>query len=163
MPVAPQPTNPLESQLAALGEIDFNFHVKPILSQNCYLCHGPDPSSREAELRLDLAEEAEDLLGAAPEALEDLPLEADQAIQRLEAADADWSFEFPVEQHPEKVKSMTFDKLAKVEGILQGIKGQYLVFDTGVINLRRFTSYEIEVTVSEATVSGDAEVQLSLL
>ncbi|MFK7845654.1 MAG: PSD1 and planctomycete cytochrome C domain-containing protein [Rhodothermales bacterium] len=48
----------VEEQLAALGEIDYNFHVKPILSQNCYLCHGPDASSREAELRLDLPEEA---------------------------------------------------------------------------------------------------------
>ncbi len=48
----------IEEQLAALGEIDYNFHVKPILSQNCYLCHGPDESSRKADLRLDLAEHA---------------------------------------------------------------------------------------------------------
>ena len=48
----------IEEQLASLGEIDYNFHVKPILSQNCYLCHGPDESSREAELRLDLEAEA---------------------------------------------------------------------------------------------------------
>ena len=34
-------------------KIDFNFHVRPILSNNCFLCHGPDPSSREADLRLD--------------------------------------------------------------------------------------------------------------
>lgn len=38
--------------------VDFNFHVKPILVQNCYLCHGPDPSSRKAELRLDTYEGA---------------------------------------------------------------------------------------------------------
>ena len=93
--------------------------------------------------KLDLAVKAEELLGAAPEALEDLPLEAGQAIQRLEATDADWDFEFPVEQHPDKVKSMTFDKLDKVEGILQGIKGQYLILDTGVINIRRHGGYEV--------------------
>ncbi|MDF4956873.1 DUF2797 domain-containing protein, partial [Vibrio parahaemolyticus] len=29
---------------------------------------------------------------------------------------------------------------------LQGIKGQYLIFDTGVINVRKFTSYEVEVS-----------------
>ena len=34
-------------------EIDFNFHIRPILSNNCYTCHGPDPSSRKAGLRLD--------------------------------------------------------------------------------------------------------------
>jgi len=35
-------------------KIDFNFHIRPILSDNCFLCHGPDASSREADLRLDL-------------------------------------------------------------------------------------------------------------
>ena len=29
-------------------EIDYNWHVRPILSENCFKCHGPDPSSREA-------------------------------------------------------------------------------------------------------------------
>ncbi len=39
-------------------QVDFNFHIRPILSNNCFLCHGPDPSSREADLRLDLEETA---------------------------------------------------------------------------------------------------------
>lgn len=39
-------------------KVDFNFHIKPILVQKCYLCHGPDPSSREADLRLDIFEGA---------------------------------------------------------------------------------------------------------
>lgn len=38
--------------------VDFNFHVRPILVQNCYLCHGPDPSGRKADLRLDTYEGA---------------------------------------------------------------------------------------------------------
>lgn len=37
-------------------QVDFNFHIRPILVQNCYLCHGPDPSSRKANLRLDTYE-----------------------------------------------------------------------------------------------------------
>src|SRR5262245_48775665 len=34
-------------------QIDYNWHVRPILSENCFRCHGPDPSSRKAGLRLD--------------------------------------------------------------------------------------------------------------
>jgi len=38
--------------------VDFNFHVKPILSDRCYACHGPDANTRKADLRLDLEESA---------------------------------------------------------------------------------------------------------
>jgi len=34
-------------------EIDFDRDVQPILSENCFHCHGPDAASRKAELRLD--------------------------------------------------------------------------------------------------------------
>lgn len=37
-------------------EIDFNFHVKPILSDRCFACHGPDKNQRKADLRLDTEE-----------------------------------------------------------------------------------------------------------
>ena len=39
-------------------QVDFNFHIRPILSNNCFTCHGPDSSSREAGLRLDQFESA---------------------------------------------------------------------------------------------------------
>lgn len=38
--------------------VDYNFHIKPILSDNCYTCHGPDANKRKAGLRLDLEESA---------------------------------------------------------------------------------------------------------
>jgi hypothetical protein len=38
--------------------VDFNLHVKPILSDRCYACHGPDANKREADLRLDQPEAA---------------------------------------------------------------------------------------------------------
>ena len=36
--------------------IDYNFHVKPILSDKCFACHGPDAQNQKAELRLDIEE-----------------------------------------------------------------------------------------------------------
>jgi hypothetical protein len=44
-------------------EISFNFHVKPILSDKCFLCHGPDAGTREAGLRFDTKEGAFAALG----------------------------------------------------------------------------------------------------
>ncbi|WP_114750585.1 PSD1 and planctomycete cytochrome C domain-containing protein [Pleomorphovibrio marinus] len=38
--------------------VSYNLHIRPILSENCFACHGPDANKREAGLRLDLEEEA---------------------------------------------------------------------------------------------------------
>jgi len=38
--------------------IDYNFHVKPILADKCYACHGPDENTRQADLRLDIEKAA---------------------------------------------------------------------------------------------------------
>ncbi len=49
----------LHSAAVSLPEqVDFNYHIKPILSDRCFACHGPDANKREAGLRLDLEEEA---------------------------------------------------------------------------------------------------------
>lgn len=53
--------------------------------------------------------------------------------------------EYPVLAYPDKVTSLSFDKQEVVEGKLQGIKGQYLIFDTGVINIRSHTGYKIHL------------------
>lgn len=50
---------------------------------------------------------------------------------------------YPVQRYPEKVKSHNFDKTPEISGELQGIKGQYLLLDTGVLNIRKFSSYHI--------------------
>jgi hypothetical protein len=39
-------------------KIDYNLHVKPILSDRCFVCHGPDKNKQKAGLRLDIAEDA---------------------------------------------------------------------------------------------------------
>ncbi len=53
---------------------------------------------------------------------------------------------YPVEAYPAKVTSLNFDKTSEVEGVLKGIRGQYLIFDGGrVLNLRTFSGYEVEL------------------
>ena len=42
--------------------VDFNFHIKPILSDRCFACHGPDDNAREGDVRLDEASFAFQLL-----------------------------------------------------------------------------------------------------
>ena len=55
---------------------------------------------------------------------------------------------YPVEEYPEKVKSLSFDKLYEIEGRLWGIKGQYLIFDDGtVLNMRKHAGYLVNLEV----------------
>ena len=84
-----------------------------------------------------------------------------QAIQPILDAKVQ-TLTYPVEQYPTKVVSLNLDKTPELSGTLLGIKGQYLIFDIGVINLRRFTSYEVEVT-TDALAPAAQEGQLSLL
>ena len=49
----------VEAEMASLpDQIDYNFHIKPILSDRCYACHGPDAQKREGDLRLDIKDQA---------------------------------------------------------------------------------------------------------
>ncbi len=57
---------------------------------------------------------------------------------------------YPVLQYPEKITSLSLDNADFVQGKLLGIKGQYLILDTGVINIRKFGGYEIEFITSFA-------------
>ncbi|BCU78351.1 DUF1553 domain-containing protein [Luteolibacter sp. LG18] len=53
---APRPEAPAAAEAALPKEITFNEHIQPILSENCYHCHGPDSGTRkpkDAPLRLD--------------------------------------------------------------------------------------------------------------
>ena len=53
---------------------------------------------------------------------------------------------YPVDRYPEKIVSHNFDKNPEVSGILLGIKGQYLMLDSGVLNMRKFAGYQLTLT-----------------
>lgn len=52
---------------------------------------------------------------------------------------------YPVQTPPLKVSALNFDKTPHISGTLHGIKGQYLIFEKGVLNVRKFGGYEIIV------------------
>lgn len=64
-------------------KIDFNFHIKPILSDRCYSCHGPDEGARKANLRLDTYEGAFQLLSNGDKAFIAGKPHKSQAIKRM--------------------------------------------------------------------------------
>lgn len=70
----------------------------------------------------------------------------EDAIKVIEDRET-YTFTYPVNEYPEKIKSISFDKMPDVEGTLLGIKGQYLIFDIGVLNIRKHTGYELECRV----------------
>lgn len=69
--------------------VDFNFDVKPILVQKCYLCHGPDPSSRKGGLRLDTEAGATQLLKSGNYAINRDHPDVSALLARIEHKDPD--------------------------------------------------------------------------
>ena len=92
---------------------------------------------------VDLAAVREQLFDSCREGLEALQQRFGlQAIQPLADAEA-VEIRYPVEAYPSKIASFDLDKNPLVEGTLLGIKGQYLILDTGVINIRKYTAYQV--------------------
>jgi hypothetical protein len=97
---------------------------------------------------VDLAAKRDQLLASAEPGLELLEQEFGlQALQRL-YNETVTEINFPVQEFPQKVKSFNLDKQPLVEGVLKGIKGQYLILDTGVINIRKYTAYNVQFTIN---------------
>ncbi|TQV89674.1 DUF2797 domain-containing protein [Aliikangiella coralliicola] len=96
--------------------------------------------------------EPRDILGEAEKLKSQLKEGIDSLITRfgedeIEPVESELvEIDYPVLEFPSKITSHNFDKNPVVEGTLKGIKGQYLIFDTGVINIRKFTSYEVSVS-----------------
>lgn len=56
------------------------------------------------------------------------------------------SIEYPVQQYPQKIKSIGFDKTPTIVGMLKGIKGQYLIFENNsVLNIRKHNGYFLQI------------------
>ncbi|PMB54647.1 hypothetical protein CLERM_057 [Coxiella-like endosymbiont] len=51
---------------------------------------------------------------------------------------------YPVLEYPNQIKALSFEKTPTITGFLLGIKGQYLILNTGVINIRKYAGYNVE-------------------
>jgi len=73
-----------------------------------------------------------------PELLED--------IEEIASPDAQLTLEYPAERYPDKVTSFNLDKDPLAAGRLDAIKGQYLLLDSGVINIRKYGGYLVSLS-----------------
>lgn len=121
--------------LSGLLEVIFKQHVADKTNWRTLL--------KQNALELDLAAKRDELFELCHEEIDELQQHYGlQAVQLIYDGELN-QFAFPVTEYPTKVTSFNFDKTPIVEGKLMGIKGQYLILDTGVINLRKFTSYHV--------------------
>lgn len=95
---------------------------------------------------IDLKAKAADLKPLINDALADLRLK--YGAESIEELDEDVvELTFPVTEYLPKISSFNLDKTPEISGVLLGIKGQYLIFDGGVINIRKYGSYHLNVHV----------------
>lgn len=79
----------------AIDSVDYNIHIRPILSDRCFKCHGPDANQRKANLRLDTREGALAALKDNSNAHAIVPGEADQSEVFLRVSSSDTSVQMP--------------------------------------------------------------------
>lgn len=93
----------------------------------------------------DLLNEARTLQDLAHSGLESLDLDVETVYAQPINAHTIQRLVYPLMTQPPTLKSLSFDKTPIIEGILLGAKGQYLVLDQGVLNIRKHTSYVVQV------------------
>jgi len=89
---------------------------------------------------IDLAAKRDEIIQLIPEEYQQYVLSDEEVLH----------INFPVNEYPVKVKSLSFDKTPVIEGRLMGIKGQYLLFEGGqVLNMRKHQAYVLEFCADE--------------
>lgn len=124
---------------SGLLEIILSQHISDKTNWRKMLQGNHDISEEEFKTKRDT------LLSQSAENIEQLlEKHGEQNFQRL--IDQEMvNISYPVLEYPAKVSSLNFDKTPEISGTLLGIKGQYLILDKGVLNIRKFAGYEIDV------------------
>jgi len=114
---SPTPQN-AEEELP--DSISYNYHVRPILSDKCFTCHGPDANKREAGLRLDLPEEAFKALKDNPSAHALVPFKPSTSEVFLRISSKDSAVMMPPKSS--NLKLTTYEITLLEKWIKQGAK-----------------------------------------
>ena len=115
----PELPDDVDSAMTLLpAELDYNQHVKPILSDKCFACHGPDKAKQKAGLRLDLARNAYGDLPKSPGkvAIDPGSLKNSEVFRRILSTDPDVMMPTP-ESH---LSLTTYEKAVLVKWIQEG-------------------------------------------
>ncbi len=124
-------------QLSGLVEVLFKEHVADKTNWRTLLKGNAED--------IDLKAKASELIPTIHSKLAELQERfGDSSIEQLDSTVINIGYD--VSEFPSKITSHNFDKQPEVVGTLIGIKGQYLIFDTGVINIRKYGSYEVTVS-----------------
>lgn len=71
-----------------------------------------------------------------------------EQIEMYSENDKIWEIHYPIENYPAKVKSLNLTKEPEFEGVLSGVRGQYLIFEDGkVFNVRGHEGFVVELTI----------------
>ncbi|MDP4680190.1 MAG: DUF1549 domain-containing protein, partial [Cyclobacteriaceae bacterium] len=110
----------LEAEKGLPEVIDFNFHVKPIISDKCYACHGPDKANQKADLRLDTEEGALAALGDKKDHAAIVPGKLNESHAYLRMISNDPEFSMPPPEFKLELSATEIATIAK--WIEQGAK-----------------------------------------
>jgi hypothetical protein len=96
---------------------------------------------------LDLATERDTLFEQLGTELDDLEDRFGEGEMEILEEEIQLNISYPVLEYPKKLKSLKLDTNPKISGVFLGIKGQYLLLDCGVINIRNHTGYQVSFGV----------------
>ena len=140
------------TQAMPIFRVDTRLHSG--LVETLFKDHVADKTNWQAMLKgsaepRDLSKARADLMADCATALD--ALQKERGIQSItELSDESvLQINYPVLEYPIKVKSFNLDKTPSIGGTLTGIKGQYLIFDTGVINMRKYGGYHLSLSAME--------------
>jgi uncharacterized protein DUF2797 len=125
---------------AGLVEVAFKKHISDRTDWRKMLKGEPETH--------DLAAQREDLFSRCEKDLASVSEGGVENSLTWLAKEAVRTFVYPVLTYPTRVTALNLDKTTTVEGTLLGVKGQYLILDTGVLNVRKFVGYDVTIFFS---------------